>query len=91
MPRIRARFQQLTVFLPVSDSRFPSALAPGLSGLPVGRIAPSANLALQNWIKFYEAITKPLPVASSLFLIVSASFLWGRHLPRVVTVAAGQR
>jgi superinfection exclusion protein B len=30
---------------------------------------------LNDWIKFYEAITKPLPVASSLFLFVATSFL----------------
>jgi hypothetical protein len=30
---------------------------------------------MQSWLKFYEAITKPLPVASSLFLIISTSFL----------------
>jgi hypothetical protein len=30
---------------------------------------------LQSWIKFCEGITKPLPVASSLFLIVSTWFL----------------
>src|ERR1700730_13371843 len=30
---------------------------------------------MQNWLKFYEAITKPLPVASALFLTVSTSFL----------------
>jgi hypothetical protein len=30
---------------------------------------------LNNWLKFYEAITKPLPVASSLFLLVATSFL----------------
>jgi len=30
---------------------------------------------LQQWIKFYETITKPLPVASSLFLIISTMFL----------------
>lgn len=30
---------------------------------------------MQPWIKFYEAITKPLPVTSALFLIVSTSFL----------------
>jgi hypothetical protein len=31
--------------------------------------------ALQDWIKFYETITKPLPVASALFLFASTSFL----------------
>jgi Super-infection exclusion protein B len=30
---------------------------------------------LEVWLKFYEAITKPLPVASALFLSVSTSFL----------------
>jgi hypothetical protein len=30
---------------------------------------------MQPWIKFYEAVTKPLPVASTLFLLVSTSFL----------------
>jgi hypothetical protein len=30
---------------------------------------------VQPWIKFYEALTKPLPVASALFLFVSTSFL----------------
>lgn len=30
---------------------------------------------MQHWIKFYEAVTKPLPVASALFLFLSTSFL----------------
>jgi hypothetical protein len=43
--------------------------------LRVVGFAPTPELTLQTWIKFYEAITKPLPVASALFLIVSTSFL----------------
>lgn len=30
---------------------------------------------LQNWLKLYEAVTKPLPLASSLFLFLATSFL----------------
>lgn len=30
---------------------------------------------MQTWLKFYETITKPLPVASSLFLAVSTGFI----------------
>jgi hypothetical protein len=30
---------------------------------------------LQSWLKFYETITKPLPIASTLFLFVSTLFL----------------
>jgi hypothetical protein len=30
---------------------------------------------LSDWTKFYEAITKPLPIASSLFLLGATSFL----------------
>lgn len=30
---------------------------------------------MNNWAKFYETITKPLPIASSLFLLAATSFL----------------
>jgi hypothetical protein len=30
---------------------------------------------VQNWIKFYEVITKPLNVASALFLVIATSLL----------------
>jgi hypothetical protein len=30
---------------------------------------------MQPWLKFYETITKPLPVASSLFLVASTGFI----------------
>ena len=30
---------------------------------------------MNPWLRFYEAITKPLPVASSLFLAVSTGFI----------------
>jgi hypothetical protein len=33
------------------------------------------TISLNDWTKFYEAITKPLPIASSLFLLGATSFL----------------